>query len=64
MKVKLITPLDDLKTKELLNIRGGISDELQNELEGCQKCNCCIGNENKTRIGKEEITSHKNKTML
>ena len=59
MKVKLITTPDDLKAKELLNIRGGISEELQNELEGCQKCNCCFGNENKKVIKKGETTSPK-----
>lgn len=56
MKVKLITNPDDLKEKELLNIRGGISEELENELEGCQKCNCCFGNENKSKK-KEKVTT-------
>lgn len=40
---------DNLTVKELLDIKGGISDELQTQLEGCQKCNCWFGNENKNK---------------
>ncbi|WP_157765293.1 hypothetical protein [Prevotella intermedia] len=49
MKIKLITMPDNLRVKELLDIKGGVSDELQSQLEGCQKCNCCFGNENKSK---------------
>ena len=49
MKIKLIIMPDNLRVKELLDIKGGVSDELQSQLEGCQKCNCCFGNENKSK---------------
>lgn len=49
MKVKLITTRDSLRAEQLLDIKGGISEELKNQLEGCDKCNCCFGNENKTK---------------
>lgn len=49
MKIKLITMPDNLRVKELLDIKGGVSDELQSQLEGCQKCNCWFGNENKSK---------------
>lgn len=55
MKVKLITNLDSLRTEHLLDIKGGISEELQNQLEGCDKCNCCFGNENKTKLKEKEM---------
>lgn len=60
MKVKLITTLDSLRAEHLLDIKGGISEELQNQLEGCDKCNCCIGNENKTKRKEQEIGKRKN----
>ena len=46
MKIKLIIMPDNLRVKELLDIKGGVYDELQSQLEGCQKCNCWFGNEN------------------
>ena len=53
MKVKTITASNSLRIEELLDIKGGISEELKSQLEGCEKCNCCIGNENKSKIKKD-----------
>lgn len=59
MKVKIINAVSDrLRAESLLDIKGGISDELQDNLEGCSKCNCCFGNENKQKGRKNDSKSN------
>lgn len=60
MKVKFITIPDSLRSEDLLDIKGGISEEVKHQLEGCDKCNCCFGNENK----KKGTIIHSNKKNL
>lgn len=46
MKLEKIETKDELKNEELVNIKGGLSDDILNDPKACQQCNCFIGNKN------------------